>query len=65
MLAPGMPPERSDPATTNLPVGSSSFVGRLADLDAIAAQRASWGIFRDRRPELYASLLTADGIVRQ
>lgn len=31
-----MPPERSDPATTNLPVGSSSFVGRLADLDAIA-----------------------------
>ncbi|GAB4228488.1 MAG: N-carbamoylputrescine amidase [Kiloniellaceae bacterium] len=31
------------------------------DLDAIAAQRASWGLFRDRRPELYGPLLTADG----
>jgi N-carbamoylputrescine amidase len=32
------------------------------DLDAIRAQRASWGIFRDRRPELYTTLLTLDGI---
>jgi N-carbamoylputrescine amidase len=24
------------------------------DLDEIAPQRASWGLFRDRRPELYA-----------
>jgi N-carbamoylputrescine amidase len=31
------------------------------DLDAIRAQRASWGLFRDRRPELYGPLLTADG----
>lgn len=31
------------------------------DLDRIAAQRASWGVFRDRRPELYAPLLTLDG----
>ena len=31
------------------------------DLEAIAAQRASWGLFRDRRPELYGPLLTADG----
>lgn len=31
------------------------------DLDQIAAQRASWGLFRDRRPELYCSLLTLDG----
>ncbi|NUB17552.1 N-carbamoylputrescine amidase, partial [Azospirillum brasilense] len=31
------------------------------DLDRIAAQRASWGIFRDRRPELYGPLLTLDG----
>jgi len=31
------------------------------DLDAIQAQRASWGLFRDRRPELYRPLLTLDG----
>jgi len=32
------------------------------DLAAIAEARASWGLFRDRRPDLYAPLLTADGI---
>ncbi|WP_340117062.1 N-carbamoylputrescine amidase [Pelagibius sp. 7325] len=31
------------------------------DLDAIKAARASWGLFRDRRPDLYSPLLTADG----
>ncbi|MGD1878014.1 MAG: N-carbamoylputrescine amidase [Kiloniellaceae bacterium] len=31
------------------------------DLDAIQAERASWGLFRDRRPDLYGPLLTADG----
>jgi N-carbamoylputrescine amidase len=31
------------------------------DLDAIAHIRASWGVFRDRRPDLYAPLLTLDG----
>lgn len=31
------------------------------DLDAIAAQRASWGVFRDRRPDLYGPILTLDG----
>jgi len=31
------------------------------DLDAIAQQRRSWGVFRDRRPELYGTLLTLDG----
>ena len=31
------------------------------DLDAIAAMRASWGVFRDRRPDLYAPLGTLDG----
>ena len=36
---------------------------RLAtfDLDALRRRRASWGFFRDRRPELYRPLLTADG----
>jgi N-carbamoylputrescine amidase len=31
------------------------------DLDALARTRASWGFFRDRRPELYDVLTTADG----
>jgi N-carbamoylputrescine amidase len=31
------------------------------DLDAIRVQRAAWGLFRDRRPELYGPLLTLDG----
>jgi N-carbamoylputrescine amidase len=31
------------------------------DLDAIALQRASWGLFRDRRPELYGALVGYDG----
>jgi len=34
------------------------------DLDAIAQARAYWGIFRDRRPDLYSPLLTLDGKIR-
>jgi len=33
------------------------------DLDAIRTRRAAWGIFRDRRPERYGVLLSADGAV--
>jgi N-carbamoylputrescine amidase len=31
------------------------------DLGEIQAMRSSWGLFRDRRPELYVPLLTMDG----
>jgi N-carbamoylputrescine amidase len=31
------------------------------DLDRMRATRASWGLFRDRRPDLYWDLLTLDG----
>ena len=31
------------------------------DLDALRASRASWGLFRDRRTDLYRRLLTLDG----
>lgn len=34
------------------------------DLDAVAAARRGWGLFRDRRPDLYAPLVTLDGITR-
>jgi N-carbamoylputrescine amidase len=31
------------------------------DLNALAQQRNNWFVFRDRRPELYAPLLSLDG----
>jgi N-carbamoylputrescine amidase len=31
------------------------------DLEAIRAYRHAWGLFRDRRPDLYQALLTLDG----
>ncbi|MEO0397801.1 MAG: N-carbamoylputrescine amidase [Pseudomonadota bacterium] len=31
------------------------------DLDAVRRQRRDWGVFRDRRPDLYGPLLTLDG----
>jgi N-carbamoylputrescine amidase len=31
------------------------------DLDAIREYRRAWGVFRDRRPDLYGSLLSLDG----
>ncbi len=34
------------------------------DLDEIAQIRAAWGVFRDRRPDLYAPLLTLDGTTK-
>ncbi|MBI3677727.1 MAG: N-carbamoylputrescine amidase [Proteobacteria bacterium] len=34
------------------------------DLDEVAKMRASWGLFRDRRPELYGSLRGHDGSPR-
>ena len=39
---------------------------RLAsfDLDAIRELRRTWGVFRDRRPELYGALMTLDGKTR-
>lgn len=34
------------------------------DLAEIEAQRRSWGVFRDRRPDLYGALTTLDGQAR-
>ncbi len=34
------------------------------DLASIAELRRTWGIFRDRRTEIYGALLTKDGVVR-
>ena len=40
---------------------SRAVITATFDLDAVQAQRAAWGLFRDRRPDLYGPLLTADG----
>jgi N-carbamoylputrescine amidase len=40
---------------------SETVLTATFDLDAIAHQRRSWGVFRDRRPELYGALTTLDG----
>lgn len=31
------------------------------DLDAVRARRLGWGVFRDRRPDLYGAIATSDG----
>jgi N-carbamoylputrescine amidase len=31
------------------------------NVEANRAMRAAWGLFRDRRPELYGALTTLDG----
>jgi N-carbamoylputrescine amidase len=37
------------------------FVTASFGLDALRLERRSWGVFRDRRPDLYGELLTNDG----
>lgn len=34
------------------------------DLDELEYTRMDWGVFRDRRPDLYKPLLTQDGVIR-
>ena len=43
------------------PAGGSVVIAHAFDLDAVQAKRTAWGIFRDRRPELYGAILTKDG----
>ena len=46
------------------PRDKEAVITASLDLDAIRGQRASWGLFRDRRPDLYEPLLTLDGETR-
>jgi N-carbamoylputrescine amidase len=43
------------------PRDEEAILVQTLDLDALATARAGWGLFRDRRPELYLPLLTFDG----
>ena len=40
---------------------SESVITAEFDLDAVAALRHGWGVFRDRRPELYEPIVRLDG----
>ncbi|MFA7657755.1 N-carbamoylputrescine amidase [Acidithiobacillus thiooxidans] len=53
----------SDPTGALLAQADQEECILYADLDLtkLAAQRAEWGLFRDRRPELYAPILSLDG----
>ncbi len=37
-------------------------IGATFDLDQMASERHAWGLFRDRRPAYYGSLLSSDGM---
>ena len=39
----------------------TQIIHHTFDLGAIARQRTSWGVFRDRRPDKYSKLLSSDG----
>ncbi len=43
------------------PRTGEAIITTTVDLDAIRAYRTSWGVFRDRRPEMYGPLMTLDG----
>ena len=51
------------PRAVQAPVDPAALDGEVVcvDLEAIRAQRHAWGVFRDRRPDLYGPLLTLDG----
>jgi N-carbamoylputrescine amidase len=40
---------------------SEAILTATFDLDAIRQYRDAWGVFRDRRPELYGPIMTLDG----
>jgi len=43
---------------------SETHVTASVDLDETAAYRQDWGVFRDRRPEMYGRVMTLDGQTR-
>jgi len=43
------------------PMDEQAVLTATFDLDALLARRSAWGLFRDRRTDLYRRLLTLDG----
>ncbi|MDW3222997.1 MAG: nitrilase-related carbon-nitrogen hydrolase [Paracoccaceae bacterium] len=50
-------PERGDTSST-------TSICHTFNLDEVSEMRVHWGLFRDRRPDLYGPLLTMDGVTR-
>lgn len=44
---------------------TESVITAELNLDEIATYRDSWGLFRDRRPEMYKVLMTSDGCIEK
>jgi len=40
---------------------SAGVITATFDLDEVGEYRSRWGLFRDRRPDLYGALATLDG----
>jgi N-carbamoylputrescine amidase len=53
--------DQSGAIVTELDRSQEGVVTATFDLDEIAKARASWGLFRDRRPDLYGALVSHDG----
>lgn len=47
---------------TQAPMDQEAVITACFDLDAIALRRRGWGVFRDRRPDLYGVLGTQGGV---
>jgi N-carbamoylputrescine amidase len=43
------------------PRSGEAVITASFDLDALVCERAAWGLFRDRRPDLYVPILSVDG----
>ena len=41
------------------------FIAADFDLDRLMEDRLSWGLFRDRRPEMYGKICSAIGTIRE
>ena len=53
--------DQSGAIVAELDRSQEGVVTATFDLDEIAKARASWGLFRDRRPDLYGALVSHDG----
>jgi N-carbamoylputrescine amidase len=57
--------DHSGAIAAQAPRTGEAIVIATFDLDQIRAYRTAWGVFRDRRPEMYGPLLTLDGKTAQ